>query len=108
MKKTLKYLKPYSGIVAWGLVFKFVGSVAELFLPLVLDYIIDEVVPVKNTDMLIILGAAMLGFSLIALFGNIIANRFAAKSSGKMTRDLRYDLFKKTSELKSEQVDAFT
>ena len=49
MKKTLKYLKPYSGTVAFGLVFKFVGSVAELFLPLVLDYIIDEVVPVKDT-----------------------------------------------------------
>ncbi len=108
MKKTLKYLKPYSGIVAWGLVFKFIGSVAELFLPLVLDYIIDEVVPVKDTKMMIILGAAMLGLSFIALFGNIIANRFAAHSSGNMTRDLRYDLFKKTSSLKSSQVDAFT
>ena len=108
MKKTLKYLKPYSGTVAAGLIFKFIGSVAELFLPLILDYIIDEVVPEKDTDMLIILGAAMLGFSLIALFGNIIANRLAAKSSGKMTRDLRYDLFKKTSSLTGAQVDAFT
>lgn len=108
MKKTLKYLKPYTGTVAWGLVFKFVGSVAELFLPLVLDYIIDEVVPVKDTDMMIILGAAMLGLSFIALFGNIIANRFAAHSSGYMTRDLRYDLFRKTSYLKSSQVDSFT
>lgn len=108
MKRTLKYLKPYSGTVAAGLVFKFIGSIAELFLPLILDYIIDEVVPVKDTDMLIILGAAMLGFSLIALFGNITANRLAAKSSGKMTRDLRYDLFRKTSSLTGAQVDAFT
>ncbi len=108
MKRTLKYLKPYSGTVAAGLIFKFIGSVAELFLPLILDYIIDEVVPVKDTDMLIILGAVMLGFSLIALFGNIIANRLAAKSSGKMTRDLRYDLFKKTSSLTGAQVDGFT
>lgn len=108
MKKTLKYLKPYTGTVVWGLVFKFVGSVAELFLPLVLDYIIDEVVPVKDTKMMIILGAAMLGLSFIALFGNIIANRFAAHSSGYMTRDLRYDLFRKTSYLKSSQVDSFT
>ena len=108
MKRTLGYLKPYSGTVAAGLVFKFVGSVAELFLPLVLDYIIDEAVPRKDTDMLIILGFVMLGFSLVALFGNIIANRFAAKSSGNMTRDLRRDLFKKTSLLRSSQVDAFT
>lgn len=108
MKRTLNYLKPYSGTVAAGLVFKFVGSVAELFLPLILDYIIDEVVPEKDTDMLLILGAAMLGFSFIALFGNIIANRLVAKSSGKMTRDLRRDLFVKTCSLGSAQVDAFT
>ena len=108
MKKTLKYLKPYSGTVALGLMFKFVGSVAELFLPLVLDYIIDEVVPVKDTKMMIILGVAMLGLSFVALFGNIVANRFAARSSGNMTRDLRYDLFRKTGALKSSQVDSFT
>lgn len=108
MKKTMSYLKPYSGTVAAGLVFKFAGSVAELFLPLILDYIIDEVVPVKDVKMLIILGAAMLGFSLIALFGNIIANRFVARSSGGMTRDLRRDLFVKTCALDSAQVDAFT
>ncbi|MCM1545722.1 MAG: ABC transporter ATP-binding protein/permease [Clostridiales bacterium] len=108
MIKTLKYLKPYSGTVAAGLIFKFVGSVSELFLPLILDYIIDEVVPVKDTDMLIILGAAMLGFSVLAMVSNIVANRLAAKSSGKMTRDLRYDLFRKTSSLTGAQVDAFT
>lgn len=108
MKKTLKYLKPYSGTVAAGLIFKFVGSVAELFLPLILDYIIDEVVPRKDVKMMIILGVAMLVFSLVALFGNIIANRFVARSSGYMTRDLRYDLFKKTSSLTGAQVDAFT
>lgn len=108
MKKTLRYIKPYSGTVAAGLAFKLVGSVAELFLPLILDHIIDEVVPVKDTKMLVILGAAMLVFSLIALFGNIIANRLAAKSSGKMTRDLRYDLFRKILSLSSAQVDGFT
>lgn len=108
MKKTLGYLKPYSGTVAAGLIFKFAGSVAELFLPLILKYIIDVTVPAKDMRMLVILGCAMLVFSLIALFGNIIANRFAAVASGKMTRDLRYDLFAKTSALKSSQVDEFT
>ncbi|MDE6557641.1 MAG: ABC transporter ATP-binding protein/permease [Clostridia bacterium] len=108
MKKTLKYLKPYSGTVAAGLIFKFAGSIAELFLPLILKYVIDEVVPKKDMKMLVILGFTMLGFSLVALFGNIIANRFAAISSGKMTRDLRYDLFKKTTALQSSQVDGFT
>ena len=108
MKRTFSYLKPYSGMVVWGLVFKFAGSVAELFLPLILDYLIDEVAPAQNITLLIILGVAMLVFSLVALFGNIIANRFVAISTGKMTRDLRYDLFTKTTYLKNRQVDGFT
>lgn len=108
MKRTLSYIKPYTPTVVWGLIFKFAGSVAELFLPLILDYIIDEVVPQKDVTMLIILGFAMLGFSLVALFGNIIANKLVAKSSGKMTRDLRAALFKKTGALQCGQVDAFT
>lgn len=108
MKATLKYMKPYSRTTAAALTFKVIGSAAELFLPLVLDYVIDEVVPVKNVSLIFILGAAMLVFSLIALFGNIIANRFAAKAAGNMTHDLRYDLFKKTTYLQCSQVDAFT
>lgn len=108
MKATLKYLKPYKRTTAAALTFKVIGSAAELFLPLILDYIIDEVVPVRNINLLIILGVAMLGFSLIALFGNIIANRLAAKAAGNMTHDLRYDLFKKTTYLQCSQVDAFT
>ena len=67
MKRTLGYLKPYSGTVAAGLVFKFVGSVAELFLPLVLDYIIDEAVPRKDTDMLIILGFVTVSYTHLTL-----------------------------------------
>ena len=108
MKATLKYLKPYKGTTATALTFKVVGSAAELFLPLILDYIIDDVVPDKNVKLMIILGCAMLVFSLIALFGNILANRFAAKAAGNMTHDLRYDLFKKTTYLQCSQVDCFT
>ena len=107
MTKTLRYLKPYGGTVAAGLVLKFIGAVAELFLPLLLEYIIDDVVPTRDMNMIIILGAAMLGCSLLALFGNIFANRLTVKSSGNMTHDLRLDLFSRTCHLSSSQVDGF-
>ena len=113
MKKTLSYLKPYRSTVTWGLILKFIGSVAELFLPLLLEYIIDDVAinPDLSRDskirMIIYLGVAMLLCSFTALFGNVFANRLSVKSSGNMTHDLRYDLFKKTCYLNSRQVDAF-
>lgn len=105
MKGTLKYLKPYSGTVVLGLIFKFIGAVSELLLPMVLEYVINEVVPRRNVKMIVLLGGLMLLFSLSALLSNIYANRLTVKSSGNMTHDLRYDLFERISYLKSRQVD---
>jgi ATP-binding cassette subfamily B protein len=108
MKKTIRYLKPYRATVTWGLIIKFVGSIAELFLPLILEYIIDNVVPSKDLTNIILMGVLMLGCSLVALFGNIIANRLAVRAAGNMTHDLRLDLFTKTSLLQCRQVDEIT
>ena len=113
MKKTLQYLKPYRGTVAAGLILKFIGSVAELFLPLLLEYIINDVAinPALSSEskirMLVYLGIGMFVCALTALFGNIFANRLTVRSSGNMTHDLRYDLFSKTCYLSSRQVDSF-
>lgn len=113
MKRTLRYLKPYKGTVIAGLILKFIGAVAELFLPLLLEYIINDVATNaalsshEKIKMIVILGVAMLLCSLAALLGNIFANRLTVKSSGNMTHDLRYDLFAKTGYLSSKQVDEF-
>ncbi len=108
MNRTLRYLKPYSGTVAAGLIFKFIATMAELSLPLVLDYIIDEIVPTKNITSMVYAGLVMLAAAAVAVTCNIVANRLAAKAAGNMTRDLRYALFKKITYLKSGQVDEFT
>lgn len=108
MTKTLRYIKPYAPTAAWAVVMKFVGSIAELFLPLLLDYIIDDIVPLKDISMVLWLGFLMLVCSLAAMFGNIFANRLSVSAAAKMTHDLRYDLFKKISYLKSGQVDEVT
>lgn len=113
MIKTLRYIKPYSGTVVLGLALKFAGAVAELFLPLLLEWIIDDVAdnPALSGDeklkWTLVLGGFMLLCAVVALLGNIFANRLTVKSSGRMTHDLRYDLFKKTCYLNSEQVDGF-
>lgn len=108
MKRTLSYLKPYSGGLALGMTVKIVGSAAELVLPYILSYIIDELTPLKDSGRIYLMGGVMLFFVLVALGGNIWANRLSAKVAGNMTHDIRYDLFKKTSYLKCRQVDEVT
>lgn len=107
MKKTLGYLKPYKPIVAAALVIKFFATAAELVLPMLLEYIVDDAVALGDVWLIVWLGAAMLLCCAVALFGNIYANRLSVKASGRMTHDIRYDLFSKTSYLKCPQVDGF-
>ncbi len=106
--KILRYIKPYRLTVYLALSIKFTASAAELLLPYILSYIIDDLVPLKNSSLIFTYGGIMLVCSLIAVFGNIIANRLSAIASGKMTHDLRYDLFDKVGHLNCNQVDQFT
>ena len=108
MKKTMVYMKPYAGKTALGLFTKFTGSVAELVLPFLLSHIIDDLIPLKDAGQIYLMGGLMLLFALVALFGNIFANRLSAQVAGAMTHDIRYDLFRKTSYLKCSQVDGVT
>mgnify|MGYP005761765129 CR=1 FL=1 len=103
MKKTLAYIRPYSGGLTLGLVTKTVGSAAELVLPYILSYIIDDLTPLKDSGRIYLMGGLMLFFALVALGGNIWANRLSAKVAGNMTHDISYDLFRKTSYLKCSQ-----
>lgn len=108
MKKTLSYIKPYKGEVIGGFILKFIGSVSELFLPLLLDYMVDYGVPSKDVKLIIILGVIMLIFAAMAILGNIFANRIVANWSGKMTKDLRQSLFTRITYMSSSGVDKFT
>lgn len=73
------YLKPYSKRIALGTVIKIVGTITELFLPWILSYMIDEVAPEKNVARIFLWGAVMLACAVVALLGNITANRMASK-----------------------------
>ena len=81
MKKTLAYIRPYGGKTALALVTKFLGSVAELVLPYVLSHIIDDLIPLKDAAAIYAMGGVMLFFALVALGGNIWANRLSAQVS---------------------------
>ena len=43
MKLMLRYLRPHMTAVIIGLIIKFSGTLAELFLPYIFSYILDDV-----------------------------------------------------------------
>lgn len=103
MKMLFRYIKPYTGIMSLGLFIKFLASMAELVIPAILAKIVDDIVPTKDITKIFIWGAVMLVCSAAALVCNIVANRMAARSSGKITKKLRHDLFEKISYISARQ-----
>lgn len=101
------YLKPYLKRIALGTVIKIVGTITELFLPWILSYMIDEVAPEKNVARIFLWGAVMLACAVVALLGNITANRMASKVARDTTESMRFDLFDKTLNLSARQTDGF-
>ncbi len=91
-----------------GLAIKFAGTIFDLLIPVMLKIIIDDVVPTKNAGMIYFYGGVMIVCSILAVLGNIIANRMASRVASESTRLLRHDLFVKTLYLSCAQTDRFT
>ena len=108
MKRLFSYLKRSQKAIGIGTLIKIVGTMMDLFIPYVLAHLLDNVVPTKNSTLVLIWGGAMILFSLFAFLFNVIANRMASLVACDTTRDIRHDLFEKTSYLSSSQTDAFT
>lgn len=108
MKRIFSYLAPYKWRMALGLLIKALGTVAELVLPLIMSYMIDDVVPTGSVLALSLWGGAMLLAAVVALVGNVKANRMASKVARDTTERIRADLFEKTLSLSARQVDEAT
>ncbi len=109
MKLILKYLRPYYGRMLFGLLVKIAGTVAELFMPWILAYILDVVIPeVKISGHMydvLFWGGMMLLMAVLARSFNVYANRKAAEVSKNTIYILRNDLFQKILHLSGKQTD---
>lgn len=108
MLKIKNYILPYSWYILLTLTIKFLATIVELLIPVLMRIIVDEKVPAGNISQIYLYGGAMLLCSAIALLTNILANRMTATSSGRIIRALRHDLFQKLEHLSSRQMDKLT
>lgn len=105
MKKIMEYLGPLYGRMAAGFGIKLVGTVMDLAIPWILAHMIDEIVPTKDQRRILLWGVGMAVCAVIALLGNVIANRRASAVARDATRRIRHDLFDKIEHLSARQLD---
>ena len=112
MKKLFHYLKPVAGMMTFGTIIKFIGSIMDLFLPYILAHLLDNVVPESKKSgeirMIFIWGGVMVLCAAIAWIGNIVANRIAASTTRDAVKQMSSDLFRKTINLSEKQINDFS
>ena len=108
MGKLKEYIRPYWGFMLATMLIKFLGTATELLIPGLMETMLDEKVPAGDAGAIWVYGGLMLLCAFGCLAGNVIANRMSAVSSGKITRAIRHDLFRKLQSLSARQMDRLT
>ena len=103
-----KYIRPYWGFIILTTIIKLSGAVTELMIPYLMEIILDDKVPAGEISQIYLYGGLMILCALATVTLNITANRMSAKSSGKITRAVRHDLFQKLEHLSARQMDELT
>lgn len=111
MKKIIELLKPFWRTLTVSLTLKMLGSMTDLFLPFLIAYMIDDVIPntlTNNVWPIYQVGIYMLLIALAGWLMNVYANRTAEMISAEAIRKLRHQVFEKIESLSSAQIDQFT
>ena len=108
MGKLKNYIKPYVWYMIFTMLIKFSATLLELQIPDLMEIMVDKKVPAGDLKQIYLYGVLMGLCALGAMIGNILANRMTAISSGKITKQLRHDLFKKLQSLSARQMDQLT
>ncbi len=103
----VRYLRPYSGFLAAILGLQLVQATAALFLPTLNASIIDDGVATGNTGYIWMIGAVMLGVSLLQIVGQIGATWFGARTAMAFGRDLRQAIFDRALSFSAREMNSF-
>ena len=107
MKLIFKSMGKYTGAIILAIFLKLIGTMTELTLPYILEYMIDEVVPAGNMRNVVLWGLLMFVAAILCRTFNVMANRRAINNAHKVSFDVRQALFKKTANLSGDNFDSF-
>ena len=101
-------IKPLRQRIAKGITIKIIGTAAELMIPFLLSYILENVIVSNSVEKIMLYGILMVVCAVVACLGNITANRMASKTTMLFATRMRRELFSKTLQLSARSTDRFT
>lgn len=103
-----KYIRPFFWVMGLTAAVKLFGAAVELLIPYLLEQMIDRAVPAGELRGILLCGGGMVLCACLCVSSNILANRTAARSAGKITEHIRHDLFARLDTLSAKQLDDLT
>ena len=105
MRRILDFVRPYAGRIGIGFAIKFIGTIGELWLPWILTYMINSIVPLGSLPLIFLWGGLMVLCSGVCVTANVTANRMASAVARDTTRQVRHSLYARIAYLSSAQID---
>ena len=105
MKRLLVYLKDYKIECVLAPLFKMLEASFELFVPLVIAYLIDKGIVAGDKSVIIKAFILLLVLGLIGLTASVTAQFFSAKAAVGFATKLRHALFEKLLSLGFPEID---
>ncbi len=102
-----QYLKPYGVFLVGVVIFQLAQSIASLFLPALNAAIIDRGIATGDTAYILMVGAGMLGITLVQIACAITAVYFGARLAMAFGRDLRGAVFAQVGTFSEREVSQF-
>ena len=108
MKGLFKYIKPELWVIGLTLCIKFFAAYAELWIPSLMETMLDEKAPQGLLNDIYLYGGLMILCAFLCLAMNFSANAISAFTAGRVTKKVRHDLFAKLQSLSAHQLDELT
>lgn len=105
MIKLLKNLKPYWLSIIGVMVFVFLQSLSELYLPTLMSDVVDTGVVNGDIHYIIRIGGWMILIAVMAMISSILGSYLAARAATGFARDLRTKVFSKVESFSLEEFD---
>ena len=108
MNKVSRFIRPFVGMIAVGILLKAVGSFADLLLPYLLSFIIDDGISAQNTHLIAQLCSLMLIVSLVSLASNLTGHYIASRTSTAVGKNIREAVYRHIQTVSCQNLDQFS
>ncbi|ETP71375.1 ABC-type multidrug transport system, ATPase and permease component [Lachnospiraceae bacterium JC7] len=107
MKLIFSSMEKYKEAIVLAIFIKLLGTMTELSLPYILEYMIDRVVPEGDMKRVILWGILMFIAAVLCRQLNVWANWRAINNAHRVSYDVRQALFRKTANMSGDNFDSF-